>query len=184
MTHPHAPLEQLMTQAQTGDTKAYHALLTACLPLIHKIVRAKISDTDLHEDIVQEILISIHRAKHTYDTTQPFKPWLYAICRFRITDALRTLYKTKDNVATEDLTLELPDIHPSVTKQVEDNELIRKMMATLPEKQRNILLLMKMEGRSAAEVALAMRMSVSAVKVSAHRAIKALKERWEVEHAE
>ena len=55
-------------------------------------------------------------------------------------------------------------------------------MQDLPEKQRKILLLMKGEGLTAAEVALKLNMSISAVKVSAHRSIKKLKDKWGEEY--
>lgn len=177
------PLEQLMQHTQNGDKEAYKKLLSACLPIIRHIVNQKITDKTQAEDVVQEVLISLHQAKHTYDPKQPFKPWLYAIARFRTIDALRKIYTAKNNIFSEDLHTELIDYKKNVTEQAENNELISKMLGELPEKQRNILLLMKVEGLTAAEVALKMDMSVSAVKVSAHRAMKNLKEKWGDDHA-
>lgn len=172
------PLEELMHQAQQGNNSAYRKLLNACLPIIYKIVRQKVSNENVVEDVVQEVLVSLHQARHTYDPQKPFKPWLYSICRFRTVDALRKIYRTKDDIYTEDLSGEIEDGKKNVTDSIEDNELVNKMMNDLPEKQRNILLLMKVEGLTAAEVSVKTGMSISAVKVSAHRAMKSLKDKW------
>ena len=44
------------------------------------------------DDLLQEILISIHKARHTYDGERPYKPWAYAIAKFRLQDYLRAHY--------------------------------------------------------------------------------------------
>ena len=41
------------------------------------------------EDVVQEALITVHKARHTYDPARPFGPWFYAIVHSRLIDVLR-----------------------------------------------------------------------------------------------
>src|SRR5262245_31106615 len=84
-------LGTLMQAAQGGDTQAYVLLLKEITPRVRQIVRAqrrflKIEDI---EDLVQDILLSVHAVRATYDPRRPFMPWLMAITRHRLADAAR-----------------------------------------------------------------------------------------------
>src|SRR5262245_34792565 len=84
-------LATLMQAAQGGDTQAYVLLLKEITPRLRQIVRAqcrflKIEDI---EDLVQDILLSLHAVRATYDPRRPFMPWLMAIIRHRLADRAR-----------------------------------------------------------------------------------------------
>jgi RNA polymerase sigma-70 factor, ECF subfamily len=166
--------EELMRLAQQGDKKAYAALFQAITPLLKSFVSKRLNSLADAEDVVQEILMSIHRASHTYDTDRPFKVWMFTIARYRLNDHLRKLYKKGafPEINLEDMAQEISA--GDVTEQQDKYEYLNKALSSLPEKQKKIVTLMKIEGYSAIETAQAMNMSVSAVKVSAHRAYKAL----------
>ena len=92
MDNGHAPREawpELMTKAQAGDRHAYTQLLRAIVPAIHAIVRRQVFDPALVEDVIQDVLLTVHRVRHTYDPDCPFLPWLMAITQARAVDALR-----------------------------------------------------------------------------------------------
>ena len=72
-----------MIAAQNGDGAAYEKLLVDVIPMLRGIVRAKVWDHDSAEDVVQNILLSIHRARHTYRPERPFLPWLRAVARIQ-----------------------------------------------------------------------------------------------------
>lgn len=128
--------------------------------------------------MLQEILISIHKARHTYDGTRPYKPWAYAIAKFRLQDHLRSHYA--DNLRDAEDIDELENILPEdVTESGFTYESISGEVEKLPEKQATILRLMHQEGYTAREVAEKMGMNESAVKVAAHRAYKVLREKLE-----
>ena len=163
--------EHLMQEAQAGDIRAYQKLLKACVPLISKIVYQKINIDA--EDVIQDTLISLHKARHTYQPDKPFKPWLYAICRYRIADALRKRYRAPE-------TTELSEtISSDVTFSSSNSAYIHATLKKLPETQQMIIIAMKRDGYTAAEVALHTGMSVNAVKVASHRGIKKLKKLME-----
>ena len=168
-------LEELMRLAQQGDKKAYASLFREITPLLQGFVGKRLNNPSDVNDVVQEILLSIHHAGHTYDTDRPFKTWMFTIARYRLNDYLRKLYgkEGRVNVNFDDLAYEISSSE-NVTKQHEDREYLDKMLDSLPEKQRKIVTMMKIEGYTAEETAKKMKMSVSAVKVSAHRAYKAL----------
>ena len=78
-----------MAAAQNGDAAAYASLLTSLLPVLRAFVRRRGVDASAVEDVVQEVLLLIHRARHTWRSDRPFDPWLWAIARNATTDALR-----------------------------------------------------------------------------------------------
>jgi len=167
-------LEILMQQAQMGDKRAYTNLLTQSSALVQKFLSKKLSNSDDIQDILQEILISIHKARHTYDASRPFKPWLFAIAGFRLNDFFRKSYRKAhhDSVIVEQTKQE--NELQNVTETNLLAEEMKKALELLPEKQKAIVTMMKLEGYSAQEVADHLGMSVSAVKVAAHRVYKKL----------
>jgi len=177
-------LEDLMRLAQQGDKRAYAALFRAITPLLRAFISRRLSASSDVDDVVQDILLSIHRASHTYDTDRPFKIWMFTIARYRLNDHLRKLYKKGGfpEISIDDMTHEISAA--DVTEQRDRYEYLNKALSSLPEKQKKIVTLMKIEGYSAIETAQAMNMSVSAVKVSAHRAYKSLALKVEEEDRE
>lgn len=165
-----------MRLAQQGDKQAYARLFQGIAPILRAFVGKKLNSQEDAEDVVQEILISIHRASHTYDTDRPFKTWMFTIARYRLHDHLRAFYKKQDHgpeVGYDDTAFGLSD-GENVTETYANHEYLDKMLDCLPRKQRKIVTMMKVEGYTAKETAKAMKMTETAVKVSAHRAYKAL----------
>src|SRR5262249_30438091 len=79
----------LMAAVQTGDAAAYRRLLTAIAPYLRGIAARYHRERADIEDSVQDVLLTVHAVRHTYDPARPFKPWLVAIARRRIIDRLR-----------------------------------------------------------------------------------------------
>lgn len=163
-------------QAQGGDKRAYHALLKDISPFIRAVAAPSLANEDWLDDLVQNVLLSVHKALATYSPDRPFKPWLLAIIHFRRSDVLRQYYrKQADKQAHYDDVPEaiLPVTNPTRAGEYKD---IESALAALPEKQRTVFMMMRVEGYTAKEVAKQMDMSVSAVKVSVHRTLKKLKD--------
>src|SRR6202047_914207 len=82
-----------MRLANSGDTAAYHRLLKAVTPVLRAAARNGLAragqPVDQSEDIVQDILLAVHLKRHTWDANAPFAPWLFAIARNKLIDALR-----------------------------------------------------------------------------------------------
>jgi RNA polymerase sigma-70 factor (ECF subfamily) len=174
-------LAALMQRSLNGDTQAYAELLQETARLLRPFLSRRIFASAEVDDVLQEILISIHKARHTYDGQRPYKPWMYAIARFRLQDHLRAHYADQLRDA-EDLS-ELEEILPDdVTETGFNYESISEEVEKLPEKQAMILRLMHHEGYTSKEVAEKMGMNESAVKVAAHRAYKILRERLKPEN--
>lgn len=168
----------LMKQALTGDQRAYAALLQETSRLLRPFLAKRLSFTSEVDDLLQEILISIHKARHTYDGNRPYKPWVYAIARFRLQDHLRAHYADQLHHA-DDLSESEEFLHQPVTESAISYESISGVVEKLPEKQAIILRMMHQEGYTAKEVAEKIGMNESAVKVAAHRAYKILRQKLE-----
>ncbi len=78
-----------MVAAQAGDPVSYEKLLLELLPMVRRFVANRIFETSAVEDVVQNVFVSVHRARHTYRSERPFRPWLYAIARNAVIDHTR-----------------------------------------------------------------------------------------------
>lgn len=168
---------ELAIKAQQGDQRAYAALLRDIVPFIRAVASGSLANPDWIDDLVQDVLVSVHKSLSTYSDDRPFKPWLSAIIQFRRTDLLRKYYKNRSNktVGLDDLEFSAQHVtNPALAGELKD---IEAALADLPDNQRKVFEMIKIHGYSAQEVADEMGMSVSAVKVSAHRTMNKLKDR-------
>jgi RNA polymerase sigma-70 factor (ECF subfamily) len=184
MTQPNPPtedLEQLMRAAQQGDSAAYLKLLRQITPRIRHIMMrqrgfAGIAET---EDLVQDVLLSLHAVRATYDPSRPFVPWLLAIVRNRLVDGARRYAKTSGReirlgLAEIDVTFSDPATNTD-SGEIVDAEVLRQAVRELPEGQRQAIELLKLEELSLKEAAAISGSSVGALKVATHRAMATLR---------
>ena len=166
----------LAQKAQGGDKQAYNQLLTALIPYIRNVLTPRLANIDWAEEITQEVLISVHKSLNTYSPEKPFKPWIMAIINFRRTDFLRKHYNKRDNAKTTLDDVDFQKSHVTNPQHAGEYKDVEKALEELPEKQRKVFEMIKIKGFTAQEVANETGMSVSAVKVSAHRTLKRLKQ--------
>lgn len=169
----------LMLAAQKGDSVAYTQLLKEITPLVRRYVRWHQSRWSLAEieDVVQDVLVSIHLSRATYDSKRPFRPWLLAIARNRIADARRRLSRRIANeIATDRLpeTFSQADPNPS-GEMCAEIQFMRRAIEDLSNRQRRAIELLKLQGLSLKEASAMTGMSVAALKVTVHRAMKSLR---------
>lgn len=171
-----AEWSDLAAAAQQGDSRAYNRLLSEIAPYLRAILLRGLSDKGAVEDIVQEILISVHKSLRTYTPDRPFKPWLLAIANFRRTDYLRRHYAGNRQLQVP---LEEADHVPAAAVTLSEGageyKDVQAALDSLPPRQRDVFTKLKIEGYTAQEVANQTGMNVSAVKVSAHRTLQKLK---------
>lgn len=168
----------LMRAGQDGDGKAYGQLLSEILPLLRRVVTYKWPGAPDIEDVVQEVLVSLHTVRRTYDPDRPFMPWLMTITTRRIADAARRRHARNLNETTVDVMPETFSGNPAKTEQEtsDDREALNKVMSTLPDGQREAIELLKIQGLSLQEASQVTGKSVASLKISVHRAIKAMRE--------
>lgn len=166
----------LMARAQGGDGEAYRRLLTDIVPYLHALARRHHRDPNDVEDTVQDVLLTVHAVRHTYDPHRPFGPWLVAIAKRRIFDRLRRQGRTR----TREVTLDPEDVTFSTTEanfgEADDSKrVISNAIERLPPGQREAARLLKLQEMSLQQAAAASGMSVAALKVAMHRAMHNLR---------
>ena len=172
-------LANLMRSAQDGDGAAYLRLLTEVTPLLRRTIqqrRSFLQPADI-EDLVQDILVSLHTVRATYDPERPFLPWLMAIARNRLADAARLHVRRAANEVSvadypETFSAEQTNKYDDVFG---DPEALRKAIGLLPPGQRHAIELLKLREMSLKEASAASGMSVAALKVAVHRGMMTLR---------
>lgn len=164
-----------MAAAQQGDTAAYEKLLAELLPQMRGFVGNRVFDVGAREDVVQNLFLSIHRARHTYRSELPFTPWVYAVARNAVTDHARQKLRRSEREAPLEAAGE-PEAPPMAP---EENGLAPELAHALEQlrpAQREAVVLLQIEGLSVAEAAVRAGVSPGALKVRAHRGYRALRE--------
>lgn len=162
-----------MRAAIAGDAAAYRRFLGAVTPILRAGARRSVMRTGSAgdaEDIVQEILLAIHLKRHTWDMDRPIGPWIAAITRNKIIDALRRRGH-RSEIPIEDVIENLPASEGDAALEQQD---LARMLERLDDRQRDIVRSVSVEGASVRETAERLHMSEGAVRVALHRALKAL----------
>jgi RNA polymerase sigma-70 factor (ECF subfamily) len=165
---------ELMRAANAGDGAAYQRLLGALAPVLRAnarrgLARAGRPAADA-EDVVQETLLAIHLKRHTWDASAPIGPWIAAIARNKLIDALR---RQNRHVAVpiDDVSdfLAADEAPADVAAQS-----IERPLAALPERQRAVVRAIAVEGASISDAAKKLSISEGAVRVALHRGLASL----------
>src|ERR1700753_744790 len=163
-----------MRSAMSGDSAAYHRLLKAITPVLRAAARRGLAragqPVDQSEDIVQDILLAVHLKRHTWDANAPFAPWLFAIARNKLIDALRRRGR-RIFVNVDDFSEKLPAAEPEETASPTE---VAAQLNTLPARQRDVLQSIAVESASIKDTAKKFAMSEGAVRVALHRGLSSL----------
>jgi len=169
----------LMAAAQAGDRTAYEMLLRDCVPLIRSIARRQGVAADYVDDVVQEVLLTIHRARQTYDPSRSFTAWLRVIAERRAIDLLRQTGRRGAREVHAPLAFEnYADASADSARSVDhadDAGTIGQALASLPTRQREAVQYLVIEEQSLAQASALTRRSKVSLKVNLHRALKALR---------
>ena len=166
----------MMAAAQAGDAERYQDLLQEILPVLRGLVHGRVRDRGTAEDVVQNVLLSIHRARHTYRPERPFGPWMRAIARNAIVDSFRQTGRRREREVEVEVIEQFAA--PEEVGALEEGTLAPELadaMSRLPEKQREAVQLIQLQGLSVAEAAVRAGVSSGALKVRAHRGYRALR---------
>ena len=166
----------LMAAAQAGDRAAYARLLQQIVPFVRAQARRRHAAPDRVEDVVQEVLLTVHRVRHTYDPARPLEPWLAAIVERRSIDALRRAGRTRAREVHDPAAYET-FADPRANREVAEPDAarLRQAMAALPPRQRTALELVKLRELSLAEASRMSGQSIGSLKLGVHRGLKALR---------
>ena len=171
----------LMAAAQAGDRLAYDKVLRDCVPLVRRVAHRAGVGNDRVDDVVQETLLTIHRARQTYDPSRSFTAWLSVIAQRRAIDSLRRTGRAGSREIHAPIAYEShADASQSADVGLERGEMSERVgdaIAALPPLQREAVEQLALGDRSLAEASVATGRSMGALKVNLHRALKSLRAR-------
>jgi RNA polymerase sigma factor (sigma-70 family) len=165
----------LMAHAQDGDRAAYQRLLQEITPYLRSLAARRHRDPSDIEDAVQDILLTVHAIRHTFDPSRPFGPWLLTIANRRFIDRLRRQGRRRDRetpLMPEHETFSEPQAN---LEERPDRRDLEKAVDELPPMQRKAVQLLKLKEMSLREASTASGMSIASLKVNVHRAVKSLR---------
>ena len=177
-TEADARRSALMAAAQAGDRVAYETLLRDCVPFIVGLARRRGIPADRTDDVVQETLLTLHRARATYDPRRSFDAWLRVIVERRAIDQLRQLHRRGREVHAPYAYESHADEAVDLSAGIERGEQARRIgaaLAQLPRRQREAVHHLLLEERSLSDAAGLTGRSKGSLKVNLHRALNALR---------
>jgi RNA polymerase sigma-70 factor (ECF subfamily) len=166
---------ELMIRYQEADREATARFIALASPLLYRFLASHLGSRSEAEDLLQEVWLKIHRARHTYRRGEPVLPWLYAFARHVRIDSYRkrhrlSMYEKAMEVLPE------PAFRQGAPNQARALPEFEKLLAELPKSQREVITLLKVNELSLEEVARVTSSTVGAVKQKAHRAYERLRE--------
>ncbi len=167
---------RLMAAAQSGDAAAYERLLREVVPFV-RAVASHYHRAPYLDEVVQDVLLTVHKVRHTYDPSRSLKRWLAMIARRRSIDMLRRR-KRLDAHEIADAAAYETFVDPAANRHLERQvalDGLSEAVASLPPLQREAVELVKLREMSLAEASKLSGRSVAALKVNVHRAIKSLR---------
>lgn len=164
----------LMARAQDGDTVAYLRLLQEITPYLRSRVRRWHRDPWDIEDTVQDILLTLHSIRNTYDPSRPFGPWLVGIANRRAIDRLRRRGRQTQREAP--LTAEHDAARaPDENDGMLDKHKLTEAIKVLPPIQQKAVDLLKLKEMSLKEASDITGLSVASLKMATYRALQNLR---------
>jgi RNA polymerase sigma-70 factor (ECF subfamily) len=174
-------LDAVVAEAVAGNRDALREVLETIRPIVVRYCRARVGATERAglsaDDVAQEVCLAAITALPRYkDQGRPFLAFVYGIAAHKVADAHRAAARNRaepTDVVPERLSLEAGPEQAALDS--ESSARMAKLLAVLPEKQREILILRVVVGMSAEETAEAVGSTAGAVRVAQHRALARLK---------
>ena len=181
MTFSGERLDAVVAEAVAGDRDALREVLEIIRPIVVRYCRARVGTTERSglsaDDVAQEVCLAAITALPRYkDQGRPFLAFVYGIAAHKVADAHRAAGRNR-----ADPTDVVPERHAAeagpeqMALDAESSARMNKLLAVLPDKQREILILRVVVGMSAEETAEAVGSTPGAVRVAQHRALARLK---------
>jgi RNA polymerase sigma-70 factor (ECF subfamily) len=173
---PRAEADIAMERYAAGDEAAFAAVYDALAPRLYGYLLRQTRDRARAEDLLQQTMLQIHRARDRFIQGAEVTPWAFAISRRLLVDGVRR--GRREVLASDGEPDPGASNAPAADDLVQARELatrIERVLAKLPQSQRAAFELIKQEGLSVAEAAQILGTTVAAVKLRAHRAYEALR---------
>ena len=169
--------EQLVEILRAGDEHAFEAIVGRYRARLFGFCRKMLGSSEDAEDVLQEVLANAYRAMLADRREINLRPWLFRIARNRCLNHLQRI----SAIPTEQEQLErVPAVEAAAThERAQNREEFRSLLDdlhTLPESQREALILREVDGLSYDQVGERMTTTVPAVRSLLTRARASLAE--------
>lgn len=176
--------EILMAAYQAGNQAAFDELFARHGGSVYGFLARRLPDRSLADDLYQEAFLRVHRARHTYDASRPFRAWLFGIVHNLVVDTLRDAGRTPRTQALDDRPastrdggrgLDVASPAGSPEEQASTREAARALDAALqalPPDEATVLLLARIEGMAYEDIAQVVARTPAATKQLAYRALQ------------
>ncbi len=175
-----------MVRYADGDTDAFELLFHRHKQSVYAFIRQYNIYTDMTDDLFQEVFLRIIRNRERYSPKAKFSTWLFTITRSVCIDAIRkgsqakviSLFPERHNKDETPILQILSGTEPSPREtmfQTETQSLIQEIIQSLPEKQREILLLREKTDLTFEEIGKVLGCSSNTAKSRMHYALLALR---------
>jgi RNA polymerase sigma-70 factor (ECF subfamily) len=167
----------LVRRAQGGDRTAFDALVRTYQRPVYGFVYRLVASPETAAEVTQEVFVRAWRYLRRFDASRPFKPWLFAIAANRASSR-RDSERARQTVPLEEAGPEpaAPDDPAGDAQAVELSSEVRKAIGQLSQQQREAIVMVELEGLSAAEAGQAMGIEAVTVRQHVFRAKKRLRQ--------
>jgi RNA polymerase sigma-70 factor (ECF subfamily) len=174
---------QLMLRVQSGDLAAFEQLVERYQDMIYGLALSIVRSPEDAEEAAQDAFVKLFRARDQFDPSREVEPWLLRIagnaCRDRLRRRKAQALPMARSAEDEDLTQQVPDAHVEKDAAASMQQLIRLELDRLSERARLPLELKYLRGLTNQQIADALGISLSNVKVQIARAKDILASRLE-----
>ena len=171
-------LEELANAARSGSRRDMERFLEVLRPVVARWAVVLTGSLDEAEDVVQAVLLRVHRSIEDYTPSGKFTAWAYRITRNVEANAERTEQRDRDRIhkITREGTAAWLSDRPDTLELLSAVDELERFMTALPPQQRAVLDLVELQGFSAVEVGEMLDVSPATVRVHLHRAKSEMRE--------
>ena len=184
--------KDLLQRYTAGEEEAFQELVRRYKDSVYGFLRRFLSRADLVEDVFQETFMQLFVSRDTFDVSRPLRPWLFTIAANKAKDALRRMQRNEsanlgsmfdsEEHSIEDVLNTLDyDTRMPYDDLIRDETAtsVKRVIARMPAKLREIILLAYFHKFSYAEISKILRIPVGTVKSRLHTAVGRFAEDWE-----
>jgi RNA polymerase sigma-70 factor (ECF subfamily) len=182
---------QLLERYAAGDEGAFQELVSQYKDSVYAFLRRFLNDRDLVDDVFQETFMQLYVSRDTFDRSKPLRPWLFTIAANKAKDALRrsrrvdathlgSMFDSDEHSLDEVLNTLDYDEHMPYDDLIREETAaqVKRVIARMPVKLREILILAYFHKFPYAEIAGILGIPVGTVKSRLHLAVHRFAEDW------
>jgi RNA polymerase sigma-70 factor (ECF subfamily) len=170
--------EELMLAYRNGEAEAFDELFIRFKDRVYSYFARTLPEADGAAELLQQTFLQVHQARARYDASRPFATWLFSIAANLRKDELKRRGRSRDEPGQEEALAARPAPGPgpeALLLAAERVHHVEEALARLPDSQREVIVLHKLEGLSFPEIAAVLGEEVEAVKGRAFRGYRALR---------